>query len=161
MFYTERSLNSEQLLRCDSVIYLVHLQMVWFVCSLAQFCRRLIVDRQKYPGYHIAIQWKLTFYKLNAVMLLPQSICVPMHLDCTDCLGHFILSRFLFSSNSRTQWRFVTRAFPSRFDQLVTSVQSISFHLCRCTLEQSLNRSESSQKSFLSMNMPFQNAYAF
>lgn len=36
----------------------------------------------KNQNIHIAFQWKLTFHKLNAVMVLPQSICVPMHCDC-------------------------------------------------------------------------------
>lgn len=36
----------------------------------------------KYLNWTSQFQWKLTFHKLNAVMVLPQSICVPMHCDC-------------------------------------------------------------------------------
>lgn len=74
--------------RWDSIIDLKISLIQWF---------RLLEQKSE---YHIAFQWKLTFHKLNAVMLLPQSIYVPMQwhrlFDQFDLAMHWIMFRSLF-----------------------------------------------------------------
>lgn len=104
--------------------------------------------RQK-SEYHIAFQCKLTSRKLNAVMVLPQSICVPMHL--VDHFAVFTQSFSLFlqsigRTNSHLSPMFVAL---NRFARVYCNG---FVHFLDNPTHANATQRASSQKSLLSVN---------